>query len=259
MTKIGITGAKGLLGSLLKKKLKKKKINYSIFSGDIKIKKEINHWIETNSKIEYIFHFAAISSPLIVKKNKKKAFKVNVLGTKNLVQVLKKKKKKIWFFFPSSSHVYDYSKKKITENHLLKPSSAYGKTKLSAEKIIMKNKSKNLSFFIGRIFSMYHQKQKKPFLYPSIKQKIRLNRKRKIYIKNGLSVRDFLNAQDVVEIIFKIFKKKLTGVYNIGSGHGISVKSFIEKQFNLKNIVTLNKNINTLVSNNNKLMKKLNE
>ena len=72
-------------------------------------------------------------------------------------------------------------------------------------------------------------------------------------------MRDFSNAKDVVEIIFKIFNKKLTGIYNIGSGNGITVKSFIEKQFNLKNIVTLNKSINTLVSNNNKLMKKLNE
>ena len=259
MTKIGITGANGLLGFLLKKKFKKKKINYSVFNGDIKDKKEIANWIETNSNLKYIFHFAAISSPLVVNKNKKKAFKVNVLGTRNLIEVLKHKKKKIWFFFPSSSHVYKYSKNKIKETHLLKPSSNYGKTKLSAEKIIIKNKSKNFSFFIGRIFSIYHQKQKKPFLYPSIKQKISSSRKKKIYLKNGLSVRDFSNAQDVVEIIFKIFVKKLTGIYNIGSGHGITVKSFIEKHFNLKNIVTLNKSVNTLVSNNNKLMKKLNE
>ncbi len=258
MTKIGITGANGLLGSLIKKKFKTRKINYSVFNGDIKVKKDINNWIQTNSNIEYIFHFAAISSSLVVNKNKKKAFKVNVIGTQNLIEVLKKKRKKIWFFFPSTSHVYKYSKKKIKETHLLKPSSNYGKTKLSAEKIIIKNKSKNFSFFIGRIFSIYHQKQKKPFLYPSIKQKIKLNRNKKIYLKNGLSVRDFLNAQDVIEIIFKIFNKKLTGIYNIGSGDGVTVKSFIEKHFNLKNIVSLNKGKNTLVSNNNKLMKKLN-
>ena len=176
-----------------------------------------------------------------------------------MIEILKKRKKKTWFFFPSSSHVYKYSKKRIRESHLLKPSSNYGKTKLSAEKIIIKNKSKNFSFFIGRIFSIYHQKQKKPFLYPSIKKKISSSRNKRIYLKNGLSVRDFLNAEDVVEIIFKIFNKKLTGIYNIGSGHGITIKSFIEKQFNLKNIITLNKNINILVSNNNKLMKKLNE
>jgi len=41
LTKIGITGANGLLGSLIKKKFKKKKIDYSVFNGDINVKKDI--------------------------------------------------------------------------------------------------------------------------------------------------------------------------------------------------------------------------
>ncbi len=87
MTKIGITGANGLLGSLIKKKFKTRKINYSVFNGDIKVKKDINNWIQTNSNIEYIFHFAAISSSLVVNKNKKKAFKVNVIATQNFCRI----------------------------------------------------------------------------------------------------------------------------------------------------------------------------
>ena len=70
-------------------------------------------------------------------------------------------------------------------------------------------------------------------------------------------MRDFLNAEDVVEIIYKIYTKKLCGIYNIGSGKGITVKSFIEKQFNLKNITVQNEHINSLVSNNTKLIKKI--
>ena len=257
MTKIGITGASGLIGSLLKKKFKKKKIKYSIFKGDIKNKKEIVKWIEINSKIEYLFHFAAISSPQIVDKNKNEALKVNVYGTKNLIDVLKKRKKKIWFFFPSTSHVYNYSKKRISENHLLKPTSFYGKTKLRAEILINKSRYSKFSFFIGRIFSVYHSKQKKPFLYPSIREKMKTNKNKKLFLTNGLSVRDFMNAENVAETIYKIYIKKLCGIYNIGSGKGVSVKSFVEKHFNLKNITTVNKNVNSLVSNNSKLIKKL--
>ena len=60
--------------------------------------------------------------------------------------------------------MYKYSKKKrISENHLLRPSSFYGKTKLRAEKIIKKNKFKKFSFLIGRIFGVYHLKQKNHF------------------------------------------------------------------------------------------------
>ena len=100
MTKIGITGANGLIGSLLKKKLIKKKISYSIFKGDIKNKREIDKWIKNNSRIEYLFHLAALSSPQMVDRNKNEALKVNVYGTKNLLEVLEKRGKKNLVFFP---------------------------------------------------------------------------------------------------------------------------------------------------------------
>ena len=74
-----------------------------------------------------------------------------MLGTSNLIDVIKKEKKTLMFFL-DASHVYKYSKKKIAENFAKKPSSYYGKTKLDAEEILKKNKSKYLSFFIGRIF-----------------------------------------------------------------------------------------------------------
>ena len=83
--------------SLLKKKLIKK-ISYSIFKGDIKNKREIDKWIKNNSRIEYLFHLAALSSPQMVDRNKKEALKVNVYGTKNLLEVLEKEEKNLVFF-----------------------------------------------------------------------------------------------------------------------------------------------------------------
>ena len=47
--------------------------------------------------------------------------------------------------------------KKILEK---KPISYYGKTKLRAEKKIISNVRSNFSYFIGRIFSIYHKDQK---------------------------------------------------------------------------------------------------
>ena len=88
MKKIGITGGSGLLGKLLIKKLKKKKINYSLFNKDIINKNHIKNWLFRNNDIEYIFHFAAYTSAEKSKINKKKAFNTNVLGTKNLLEVL---------------------------------------------------------------------------------------------------------------------------------------------------------------------------
>ena len=259
MTKIGITGGKGLIGSLLVKKLKKKKIKYSLFNENISDKKSIRKWLKFNKKIIYIFHFAAISSEKKCKKNIQKAINVNIIGTQNLLNEIKKSKRKIWLFFASSSHVYSHSDKNISENFKKKPQSFYGKTKLLAEKKIINNKSKFFSFFIARIFSIYHKDQKKPFLYPSIKKRIEFNKKSKIFIKNANCIRDFLNAEKLINIIYRIYKKKLTGVYNIGSGKGTAVKKFLEKELKLKKRIITNNHVNRIVCNNYKLKYKLNE
>ena len=257
MKKIGITGGSGLLGKLLTKELKKKNIDYSLFKKDIINKNHIKNWLFRNNDIEYIFHFAAYTSVERSKINKKKALNTNVLGTKNLLEVLNLKKKKRLLFFPSTSHVYKYSSKPIKENFNLKPTSFYGKTKLLAEKKIIENKCKYFDFFIARIFSIFHENQKKPFLYPSIKKKLKKIKSDKVYVKGANNIRDFSNAEKIVKIILKVFEKKLTGIYNIGSGKGISIKDFINKKIDEKKIIIDYKKPNTLIADIRKLKKKI--
>ncbi len=97
--------------------------------------------------------------------------------------------------------------------------------------------------------------QKKPFLYPSIKEKIRKLKSKKIYIENGNCIRDFSNAEKVIKIIFQVYKKRLRGTYNIGSGKGISIKKFIYKNISKKKYVFSNNKINVSVANINKIKK----
>ena len=257
MKKIGITGGSGLLGKLLIKELKKKKLNYSLFNKDIVNKNHVRNWLLRNNNIEYIFHFAAYTSVEKSKINKKRAFNTNVLGTKNLLEVLDLKRKKRILFFPSTSHVYKYSPKPIKENFVLKPTSYYGKTKLLAEKKIRQNKSEHFQYCIARIFSIFHENQKKPFLYPSIKNRLKKIKSNIVYVKGANNLRDFTNADKVIKIIFKIFKKKLTGVYNIGSGKGITIKDFINKNIDEKKIIIDYKKPNCLVADIKKLKKKI--
>lgn len=257
MKKIGITGGSGLLGSLLIKELKKRNILFSSFDGDIANKIHVTEWLVKNKFIEYIFHFAAYTSVDKSEKNRKKAYKINVVGVENLINSICNNKKKIIFFFASTSHVYKFSKKKIKENTKLAPESYYGKTKLLAENKIRRTKNENFNYFIARIFSVFHIKQKKPFLYPSIKYKLKSTKSKKIYVKNANNIRDFLNAEKIVKIIFKVYKKKLIGTYNIGSGKGIAIKDFIKKNINKNINVASNVKTNSLVANINKLKKAL--
>ena len=96
MIKIGITGSKGLLGILLKK-IKKKRIKFSEFRGDISKKSNVSKWMSSNKDIEYIFHFAAVSSPKKARENQDRAKKINILGTNNLI-IEANKRKKYGFF-----------------------------------------------------------------------------------------------------------------------------------------------------------------
>ena len=94
---LGITGSIGVLGSVLKKKLKIK--NKNLFNGKIENKKNVNNWIKSNN-FDIIIHLAAIVPTKIVNQNKQKALIVNFEGTKNLVDAVNKysKKKSLVFF-----------------------------------------------------------------------------------------------------------------------------------------------------------------
>jgi nucleoside-diphosphate-sugar epimerase len=114
-----------------------------------------------------------------------------------------------------------------------------------AEKICCDVASKNnIELCCGRIFSFYHYKQNESYLFPSIRNKIKKlkDNDNSIFVENSNNVRDFLKAEDVIKIIYKLFEKKFKGTINIASGKGVSIENFIKK--NIK------KNINILSDNN---------
>ncbi len=231
-TKCGITGYSGNLGKHI---LKSKKFIFVKFTGDITKPKMVNKWIK-NNKFDLIIHLAAVVPTKKVLENFAYAKKVNVDGTKNLVNAINKYSKNlIWFFYSSTSHVYSFSKKKISENYIKKPISKYGETKLKGEKIIEKYLDKKINYTIGRIFSFTSKLQDQSFFIPSIKRKVFSNKKNNLYFSNVNHYRDFIKIEYIVDIIFFLFKKRYRGVINIASGIKISLKDIIIKLNNKKN------------------------
>ena len=256
MLTCAITGSKGVLGTKLKKKIP---LKFYEFDGDITNKNKVNQWIQ-KKHFDILIHLAAIVPTNLVNKNYKKAYEVNVIGTNNLINSLKKKKNKPkWLFFSSTSHVYKPLDKfkKISEKSKLYPASKYGKTKMLAEKLLLRKlKKSSIKLCIGRIFSFTDKKQKKPFVIPSIKDKLN-NPKKKIIFKNINQFRDFLNIDDVISAIYILMKTSKVGIYNIGSGRKFDLRKIV-KLFNKnkKDIIFKNTVRPTyLISNNNKLLK----
>ncbi|KKP43148.1 MAG: NAD dependent epimerase/dehydratase f [candidate division WS6 bacterium GW2011_GWC1_33_20] len=227
--KVGITGASGVLGAILVQKVEEKGYEYSSFDGDIRSLDDIHKWVDNND-LDAIFHLAAIVPPTEVRDDLTKAFEINAVGTSSLAEVLNQKSPKTWLFYASTSHVYKSSKNPISEDCEIEPISEYGLTKYAGE-ILAKRIYKNLC--IGRIFSMYHKTQKPPFLYPNILKRLETEDLSKVFeLKGGESSRDFLNAEDIADIILKLFEKKGTGIYNIASGKGVKIKDFVSGMTN---------------------------
>ena len=254
--KCGITGHTGILGRELLKK--NNNLEFIKFKGDITKKKHIKKWLK-NNPIDIIIHLAAIVPTKIVNKKFNYANKVNYIGTKLLVDEIIKYKKIKWLFYSSTSHVYKFSKNKISETSVIKPSSKYGLTKLKGEKYIKKKLNKKISFCIGRIFSFTSINQIKDYIVPNIMSKVKL-KKKKIFFKNTNHLRDFLCISDICKAIKILTDKKSTGVYNIGSGNKVLISDIIKliftkykKKYFIKN--TLKQTC--LVANNSKI-KRLN-
>ena len=216
-----ITGGSGYIGSCLALYLKKK---YQIINLDKKDNKHLSIEIcnllnlkkLTNilkkKKPKLIIHLAA-QSLVDETINKEKYYQNNVIATKNLIMAMKNNNLTN-LIFSSTAAVYKYSGKILNEKNLIKPKSAYAKTKLECEKIIKNSKINSviLRFFNvcsslkinNKIIGEYHNPE--THLIPTIVYKNLLKKKFYIYGKNynsidGTCIRDYVHISDICNAI----------------------------------------------------------
>ena len=258
MRMLGITGAGGVLGSILIPKLHEMGFETSSFPGDICSREDIKEWL-SKVDLDGIIHLAAIVATSDVIDNPLLAFNVNVSGTINIMLEASERWRgeRKWFFLASTSHVYASKDTPISEDDDLLPTTLYGKTKLLAEKVVFeigKIKAYPFDVCIGRIFSFYHKTQKRPFLYPNIKFRLEHEDLSKPFFLPGANcVRDFSNAEDIADIIAALAVKRSSGIFNIASGKPISIRDFVQALSPERLQIVTDKKVDSLVANVNKL------
>lgn len=228
---VGITGGNGVLGKILQSKYKALNQLVCVFDGDITNKENVNNWLSENP-ITDIIHLASKVAVKDVQNNLPNAYEVNISGTVNLLKAIENKQSKVNFFYASSSHVYKSSELPLTENDTIQPINSYGLTKYLSELILIDYKKSNPNFnlCIGRIFSFYHDSQQPPFLYPNLMLRFQNeNLEKPFQLFGALSTRDFLNAEQVCDIILKLVEIKYQGTVNIASGTSIKIMDFVQK------------------------------
>lgn len=228
-----VTGNAGYIGkSLIEHMSHQKKyicLGYDIENGlDILDEESLNS-IFRKYNISIVIHLAAFSSVPICEENPQKAYKVNVEGTKNIINVMKKYGcNKI--VYASTSSVYDDTECLLTEKSMINPQSVYAQTKYDAEKIIIKS---NVNYVILRMFNVVG-------ILDGIKSNLGYDRlfsslmsgNITIYgndynTKDGTCIRDYVNIADVCRAYYLsldyLSDKKKSIIINISSSVGTSV------------------------------------
>lgn len=225
---VAYIGKNSFLAKQFVKKYKKKFIFKSI-NIDIREKNKIDKWLFKNANINIFINFAAITSVKECDANKKKSFDVNYKAPANLLNLINQSKLTDFRYFLnlSTSHVFRPSRFKIREDSEKKPQNHYGKTKNYLEKFILKNNRKYyFKIGIARIFNYYNKNSKKNFFINDIK-KILTNNKKKIYLKNITTFRDFISIDYINTALYKMLQLNLNGDYNICSGEKIYLQEVV--------------------------------
>lgn len=273
MKNILVTGGAGYIGSHIVEKLVKKKFLKIFIVDDLStghkrlinkkatfIKANINKTklikkIILKNKIDTIIHLAAKTIVTESEKKPKLYYKVNVLGTKSLLNAAKNSLVKN-FLFSSTAAVYGSKIRYVNENSKTFPDSIYGKTKLQAENLVKRNFKKN--YIILRYFNVVGASPSKKiglinrygqlfknFAVEILKNKPKLSVYGKDYdTKDGTCIRDFIHVNDLAEIhlkvLLKVSKNDKSVILNCGYGKGFSVLEVVNnfKKFS-KNKVTV--------------------
>lgn len=245
-----ITGATGFIGANITKELVKKGENVSIIVRDKKLNWRLS---DISSKIDihksdilnpsletiidkihpdYIFHMAAYGV-MPDEADTKRMTDVNIRGTINLINAVKKNKFKLLINIGSAVE-YGVKDHKISENDLLEPINDYGVTKACATLYCQKEGIKNnLPVITLRLFTPFGYFEDKNRLIPSVILSAINNDPIRVSVPT--SVRDFVFIEDIIEALGSAMKRKMIPgeIINIGSGRQHSVGEIVKKIMDL--------------------------
>ena len=195
---------------------------YKLIKGNL-CSYDLVYHIVNDYKIDYIIHFAAQSHVQNSFEDALQYTKDNIVGTHNLLEVVRKYGKIIKFIHVSTDEVYGESmieknENKKTEESILCPTNPYAATKASAELIAQSYYySFNIPIIITRGNNVYGPNQYPEKIIPKFIKLLKENNKVTIQ-GDGSNVRAFIHVDDVVKAFDIILEKGIIGeIYNIGS------------------------------------------
>jgi nucleoside-diphosphate-sugar epimerase len=232
MKRVLVTGADGFLGRRLCKRLAQDGydvLGYSISDGDISI--ESLHFED----VDWVFHLAALTYVPESWENPALYYRVNVIGTENVLELCRRNKCGMTFI---STYVYGPPQyNPIDEKHPVVPNSPYNHSKVLAEELCQfYNRVFNLPIIIFRPFNIFGPGQAGHFLIPTILNQLFDDAKKEIKLIDLEPRRDFVYIDDIVEAIAMSIVRNIFQIYNLGSGTSVSVLELAEAAMEVSGI-----------------------
>jgi len=248
--KVLITGSEGYIGKHLQYSFSTMK-DVTVVPFDLKLGNDIREISHINrvftqeelkgDSIDAVIHLAALISVEEGESNPEDYINTNVVGTMNLLFVMKTNKCKR-FIFASTAAVYETNDKLLHEESKLKPKSMYGRTKRMCERSIIEMcPTWECKYTIYRFFNVcgseptIHVKDQNSHLFPNLVNNIINDMPMRIYgtdyeTPDGTCIRDYVHVMDICDALVLLGKENsYNQIFNLGSNKGYSVKDIVKE------------------------------
>lgn len=199
--------------------------------GDFNTLAEHPEWLDG---VDAVCHAAWSSVPKTAASDPQGDVQTNVVGTLKLLDMIQAATTvEHLMFISSGGAVYGsvFSNDPILESQRLSPISAYGIGKMAAESyctLLMKECDKKLT--IIRPSNPYGAGQSSQGILGVVSTFLAcaLGGRTADIFGDGSVVRDFLDVRDLAALMVKAFELPVPGIYNCGSGVGVSLREVVE-------------------------------
>lgn len=240
---VGITGARGVIGSYLVEFLEREAgWRVEAYGGNILDERSVSSWAK-RVRPDVIFHLAAVVSVAEASSDKVRSREVNECGPSIFLRTVIEAvgNRPLRFVYASTCHVYASKPEPIRESDAVSPLNHYAATKFAGEVRVRDEARANpyVELLVARIFGTYSSRQREGFLYPTLVSKIAGNQSPlAVSLEGWNNIRDFLHASQIARLLIELAGARVVGVFNVGSGQGRTVKEFAEQLFDVELIVS---------------------
>ena len=219
--------------------------NYKFIKCDLNNEKKLKK-IVTNFKPDGIFNIAAETHVDRSIDGPKNFIYSNIIGTFNILEIIRKQKIKTKLIHISTDEVYgDVNKGRSKEFDSYKPSSPYAASKAASDHLVSSYvRTYKIPAIVTNCSNNFGPRQHPEKLIPKLIYNILNNRSLPIYGK-GKNSREWIYVEDHCEALIKVFKNgKLGEFYNIGSNYNLDNLAVVKKLLSIaKKKIKLGKNV----------------